>query len=398
MSKGHILIAGGGIAGLSAALALEQRGFAVTVLERSEFAQQAGAGIQLSPNATRLLDRLHVLPRLLDNAVRPSAIVLMAGKTAMPLLSLDLSEAEQHWGAPYLAVHRADLHAALLAEARTRAAIHIRIGCTLASINQTADGVSVAYQSASAHHTAAGVFLVAADGVRSSLRRTIVSADARFSGYIAYRHTFNARSVMPKVLHSLLASGSVAAFLTPNAHLVAYPLRNATELNLVAITRGSENGDAWHRAGKAAGIPAGFNDYEPDLATFLAGADNWSPYPIYVVRPNAKWSDGHRIMLIGDAAHGMAPYGAQGAAMAIEDACTLATCLDNDRTDCSGAIAQYEDRRRSRIRRIARRTAANRFAYHCSGPIAAARDLMFRLRGQSFLQGLDWIYAFDADA
>ena len=359
---------------------------------------QAGAGIQLSPNATRLLDRLHVLPRLLDNAIRPSLIVLMAGKTAMPLLSLDVSEAEQRWGAPYLAVHRADLHAALLAEAQTRQAIHIQTGCTVTSINQTADGVSAGFEIAGAHHTAAGLFLVGADGVRSSLRSTISSAGAHFAGYVAYRHSINARSAMPKVLHSLLMSGSVAAFLTPNAHLVAYPLRNADELNLVAIKRGSVNGDAWDRPEKGSGIPAGFNDYEPDLAAFLAGAGNWSPYPIHVVRPNAKWSDGQRIMLIGDAAHGMAPYGAQGAAMAIEDAWTLAKCLDENRNDFSNAIAQYEARRRSRIKRIAKRTAANRFAYHCSGPIAAARDLMFRLRGQSLLQGLDWIYAFDADA
>jgi salicylate hydroxylase len=135
--------------------------------------------------------------------------------------------------------------------------------------------------------------------------------------------------------------------------------------------------------------------FETRMAAFLAGLKDWTPYPIHTVSLKAPWSDGRRALLIGDAAHAMAPYGAQGAAMAIEDAWVMAACLAKNRDDAPAAITAYEALRRPRIRRVAARTASNRFAYHAGGPVAWARDALFRARGQKMLDGLDWIYGWE---
>ena len=398
MLKPHILIAGGGIAGISAALALEQNGFSVTVFEKAVEAQQSGAGLQLTPNATRLLGKMGVLPRLVNLAVPVDAIVLASGRTAKPLLTLNVGNAVERWRAPYLAVYRADLYAALRDEAKSRAAITIHPGSEVTDFAAHANGVTVSVTSDKGISEAEGMFLVGADGVWSNLRARLSVEGASFSGSVAYRKMLRADMLLPAALRALLDGRQVGAFIAPKAHLVAYPLRNCSTLNLVAITRGARSETDWNGRGSNVALPSEFGLLEPELAQFLMKLRDWSSYLIHIMKPDQKWSDGRSMMLIGDAAHAMAPFGAQGAAMAIEDAWTLAACLAAHRSEPTLALPAYENLRRQRIKHIARRTEINRFAYHADGLTATVRDRVFRTFSGKFMDGLDWIYAFDAAA
>lgn len=390
----QVLVAGAGIAGLCAALSLEKRGFAVTVFERSLKMPEEGAGLQLSPNASRLLHHLNVLPHLDARATVVKCVSLMSGREAAPLLRLDVSEAQARWGAPYLAVHRADLAAALMAQVRQRPAISVLMGAEVTHFAAHTNGVTVSLTGAGGISEAEGIFLIGADGVRSLMRAELSGIEAADSGLAAYRTMVSGSDALPPALRELAQRREAAVFLAPNAHLVAYPLRGGRALNLVAI---GKSGAAGPQRGTSL-PPAEFDQLEAGLSSFLRGASDWTCWPILTVTSAARWSDGKRLALIGDAAHAMAPYGAQGAAMAIEDAWTISACLAAHRDDIPAAVASYEKLRRPRIRRVAARTRANRFAYHSDGAIAKIRNALFHWRSQKMLNGLDWIYGFDAEA
>jgi salicylate hydroxylase len=396
--KRQIIIAGGGIAGLTAALALEQRGFAVTVFERTASMPEDGAGVQLSPNATRLLGKLGVMPALAENAAEVRQVGLVSG-ALKPLLTLDVSDARERWGAPYLAVHRADLAAALLRRAQARPAISIRFGAEVTNFAAHSNGVTASVTAAGKIAEHEGIFLIGADGVWSKVRREISGQEPVRSGYLAHRRMIGAGALLPAFLRQRLENQEVAAFLSPGAHLVAYPLRQGAMMNLVLITKAEppalrrETGDGAQQL-----TSAEIRHFGPQIRSFLDSGGEWTQWPIITCPHAAKWSDGKSAMLIGDAAHAMTPFGAQGAAMAIEDAWTLAACMDAHRDNFHLAAAAYEELRRARIRRVAMRSNLNRQAYHARGPVAFARDALFRFKGQSMLDGLDWLYGFDASA
>jgi salicylate hydroxylase len=391
-ARRHILIAGGGVAGLSAALALEHFGFAATVFERAPSSETVGAGIQLSPNATRLLSRLSVLPRLKPQAFEPKSVLLCDGATTMPLLSLDVSDATQRWGAPYLAAHRADLHSALLAQALSRPAIRIKSGCEVSHFAAHANGVTVSLTSGSAVTEDEGMLLIGADGVWSRIRARLGGPRPVFSGQVAFRKMFGANGGLPSVLQTLLSGRQAAAFLSRKAHMVAYPVNAGRSLNLVAIAKGAAGSDS------SAALPDAFQQFDPSLAALAATQDGWTPYPIHTVPAGGKWSDGKSVVLIGDAAHAMPPYAAQGAAMAIEDAWVLAACLAKQRNEQAAALAEFTTLRGPRVERIAARSRLNRFAYHAGWPVAPVRNALLRYRSESFRSGLDWIYGWDFEA
>jgi salicylate hydroxylase len=396
--KRQILVAGGGIAGLTAALALEQRGFAITVFERAAVMPEDGAGIQLSPNATQLLGKLGVLPALADSAVEVRQVSLVSGALT-PLLTLDVSNARQRWGAPYLAVHRADLAAALLRRALARPAISIRFGAEVTNFAAHSNGVTASVTAGGNIGEHEGIFLIGADGVSSKVRNEISGQEPVQSGFLAHRRMIDAPGQLPAFLRQLLQNQEVAAFLTPGAHLVAYPLRRGAMMNLVLITKAGA--PAFQRGtgdGAQQLTSAETGHFGPEIRSFLNAGGEWTRWPVLTSRHAAKWSDGNSAMLIGDAAHAMTPFGAQGAAMAIEDAWTLAACMDAHRDNFQLAAAAYETLRRARIRRVASRSALNRQAYHARGLAAMARDAVFRFKGQGMLGGLYWLYAFDASA
>jgi salicylate hydroxylase len=392
-ARRNVLIAGGGIAGLSVALALEHFGFAATVFERSTLTDNSGAGIQISPNASRLLDRLGVLPHLQPSAVEPKSVLLCDGATSMPLLSLDMSDARKRWGAPYFVTHRSYLQAALLTQARSRPAIRIRTGCEVSHFASHANGVTVSLTSDAVVTEDEGMLLIGADGVWSRVRARLGGPRPVFSGHVAFRGMFDAAG-LPPALKRLLSERQVAAFLVPKAHVVAYPVSAGRSLNVVAIATGSESQTSDTRVARQELSER----FDPGIASVFAETEGWTPYLIHSVPNLDRWGDGKSVVLLGDAAHAMEPHAAQGAAMAIEDAWVFAACLAKHREEMPSAIAAFEALRRPRVAQIAQRTRTNRFAYHAGPVIAPFRNALFRYRGESLRSGLNWIYEFDATA
>jgi salicylate hydroxylase len=390
----HVIVAGAGIAGLTAAIAFARHGFSVEVLERRSSHSESGAGLQLSPNATRILDRLGVMPQLRAFAVQPSAVVLRRADDLRRLAAIPLGSAsEQRWGAPYLTLHRADLQAALLAAARSEPELRIETGAAVVDFAAHRQGVTVSVHAGNTIREARGLLLVGADGVWSTLRNLAGRhGPSRFTGTLAWRLTVPAT---PETLEEIAPSLSVNAFLSAGFHLVAYPIRAGTALNLVAFTRGEDTDPEWSAKADPAALRAHLQASAPALAAF-AGLD-WRAHPVHTVDAQAGWLAGSSVALVGDAAHAMTPYAAQGAAMAIEDAASLAETVATSPDELDEPLIAWERQRRSRVAQVRRRGAFNRFVWHAAGPVAMARDLALRLRPPSRLASdLDWLYGHDA--
>jgi salicylate hydroxylase len=391
-----ILVAGAGIAGLTAALAFAARGFQVQLFERAAKFEEIGAGIQLSPNATRILGRLGVLDAP-GGTVVPEAVVLKDGKSLRELARVPLGKAaETRWGAPYLVAHRADLHAALLARAAEHAGIRLHPGSVAAGAAFEDGAVTAAIERGSRHENVAGALLVAADGVWSDLRRFVKGSRAsRPTGTMAWRALVETASPAGRALATLAPPDRVTAFLNPALHLVVYPLRGGAMLNLVALTRGDAGPGSWANALDTGPLARAMRGFAPPLAGLAEVAKPWTAWPIHAVDPDGPWTDRRGLALIGDAAHAMTPFAAQGAAMAAEDAWVLATLVAEAPNDLPAALTHYEAIRRPRIRRVVRRGTFNHFTWHASGPVALARNLVLAARSPDRLAAdFDWLYGW----
>lgn len=393
--RSPVIVAGAGIAGLATALALADRGLEVRILERSARPVEAGAGLQLSPNATRILRRIGVLERLGKAAFMPEAVMLRDAATGRTIAELPLgARAERRWGAPYLVAHRADLHAALLEGVLEERAAALRTSADVIGARRDRDGVCVEFLGGERSESLHGEALVAADGVWSTLRRHVRGEHAsRFSGHIAWRAMLDASDPAVRAIRA----DRVNVFLDRRFHLVAYPLRAGTSINLVAVTSGKPLAERWASDAEAmplAGAMAG------TAVADVAGAARWTVWPLHVVDASGAWSHEDGIVLVGDAAHAMTPFAAQGAAMAIEDAWILADCLAQDgRGPIQDAFARYAALRKPRVARVVQRAAFNRFAWHASGPVAFARNIVLSARnGEPLMRDLDWLYGYDAAA
>lgn len=397
-----IVIGGAGIAGLTAALAFAARGFSVQVFERSPELGEVGAGLQLSPNATRVLDRLGVLGHLTDLAVRPLAIVLRNAKDLRQLARVPLgAAAEQRWGAPYLAVHRADLQKALLGTAAGNEKIALVTDTIVEDFEPSGSGsVMVNIQTGGVEKRREGLFLVGADGVWSTLRNGLSQGPAsHFAGLVAWRRTLQADNPL---IRNLFTDLTVNAFLHPGFHLVAYPLRGGSEYNLVAFTQGQALGEGWSARSDTAPLSKMLRRTAPPLAALAGDAEAWTAWPIHTVDFAKPWIQNGNFSLIGDAAHAMTPFAAQGAAMAIEDAWTLAAAFSGSfdkfapwAEALAPALAAWEKIRRQRIARVARRGAFNRFVWHAAGPVAWARNRVLASRSpESLAADMDWLYGW----
>jgi salicylate hydroxylase len=395
-----ILVAGAGISGLTAALAFAARGFRVEIFERAEKFEPVGAGIQLSPNATRILRDLGVLDRLGDAAVAPEAVVLKDGKSLRELARVPLGKAaEMRWDAPYLVAHRADLHAALLASVSEQPGIRLNSGSSVADVAFEGGEVRATVEHDRRQEKMAGALLVAADGVWSSLRRFVMgSHDSRPTGTMAWRALAETAAPAGRALVSLAPPDRVTAFLNPALHLVVYPLRGGTMLNLVALTKGEAGAGSWTNTIDTGPLARAMRGFAPPLADLAEAAKLWTAWPIHAVDPTGPWTDPRGLALIGDAAHAMTPFAAQGAAMAIEDAWVLAALATERPDDLPAALTRYETLRRPRIRRVVRRGAFNHFTWHASGPVALARNLVLSARPPERLAGdFDWLYGWRAE-
>ncbi|WP_295808634.1 FAD-dependent monooxygenase [uncultured Nitratireductor sp.] len=393
-------IVGAGIAGLTTALAMARHGVSTRIYERASEFHEIGAGLQLSPNATRLLARLGVLDALEATAVCPQAVVLKKAKTLSPLAQIPLgAAAEMRWGAPYLVAHRADLQKALLERAQREPLIEIVAGALVESAAfDEGSGVRFRLVRDGRREDVRTRLLIAADGVWSHLRHHVRNAvRSRFTGYIAWRAT------LP--LDEALAAGNgaieadrVVAFMHPNFHLVAYPISGGASINLVAILPGTVPLTSWTQHADDTFLRNSLALTNPVLGRLAARAENcWTAWPIHEVPATGAWAHPEGMVLIGDAAHAVPPFAAQGAGMAIEDAVVLADLLACHRGAPETALAAYEAARKPRVNRVARRGAFNRFTWHASGPVALARDTILKARSREALMAdFDWLYGFDA--
>ena len=382
----RVLIAGGGIGGLAASIALGRRGIATEILERSHFTEETGAGIQLGPNATRALAALGVLDVIEPHAFRPEAISIYDGISGRKLASVPLGKhAEQRYGAPYLTLHRADLHAGLRAVAQSLAPAVLRPGFELTAVDaQGGDVVARAVDGSEAK----GASLIGADGLWSTVRPLIMpEASLRFTGATAWR------AILPRGnLPSPFDAPVIGLWLGPRAHIVHYPVRGGRDLNIVAVTEGGAELQGWNQTGSAETLLAGFTRWTKDSKSLLERATGWRSWSLYRLTGLRRFSEG-RIALLGDAAHPVLPYLAQGAALAIEDAVTLAACIEAWPGDPPAAFRRYEGLRRPRVARVQRLSRRFGWLYHLRGPLRPARNLILERRSEErALQRFDWLY------
>ncbi|RVA27704.1 FAD-binding protein, partial [Mesorhizobium sp. M7D.F.Ca.US.004.03.1.1] len=375
----QVVIAGAGVAGLTAALAFAERGYPVRVFEQAQRLEAAGAGLQLSPNATRILRQLGVLDHLLPEAVRPEAVVLKDAATLRELARVPLGQAaETRWQAPYLVAHRADLQSALTARVAEMPDIRLTTGARIGSVATGPDGITATAEIDGKTIKAEGFLLVGADGVWSSVRALVDSAKratsprSRFSGELAWRATIAAQSAAGQAFAAIGTPDCVTTFLHPGFHMVAYPVSKGDAFNLVAFTRGERIAEGWSGHADPGILASAMRGTAPGLTELVEMVGAWLTWPLHTVEQNQPWTMPDGIALIGDAAHAMTPFAAQGAAMAIEDAAMLADIIADFPGDPAQSLQIWENLRRSRVARVARRGAINRVAWHATGPVAAS--------------------------
>lgn len=379
-----VAIVGAGIAGLVSALAFARKGIASTVIERAATLQEVGAGLQLSPNATYVLGCLGVTERLKGLWREPDNICLVSGQTLAPIASISAKKiATERWGSPYASVHRATLQKVLLQAVDEAPLITLKLDSGLRDPNDICALTGVDAD-----------LTIGADGVWSNFRKSIPHSGApEFSGMVAWRFI-----IPEKDAPSFLNPRNVTAFVGPKAHIVAYPLKDAGAFNVVALSSGKNPGETWaaecnpsHRSE----MTAQFAGWHRDIRTLLSYAPKPTWWPLFGVS-EGRWTDGRNRVLIGDAAHAMTPFAAQGAAMAIEDAYELAGIATAD-VELGDALTFFEQHRQTRVSRVRSRGAFNKFAYHARGPIRFARDVVLKLRNpENVAADLDWLYGYKA--
>lgn len=382
-----VAIVGAGIAGLTAALSFARYGIGCDIIEQAGELTEVGAGLQLSPNAARILATLDVLPEIEARWTEPVSVDLASGKSLATLLSLPMGTvARTRWGAPYGVLHRSTLQGALLHAVTRNPLCRLHLGKRI--------------ENAIADIIAATTFrdhdlIVGADGVWSAARFAVPAAPtATFSGNIAWRFTVTENNVP-----SAINKSAVTAYLGSRGHIVAYPLTEVGGFNIVAIALGADPGATWRAESSGrqkSMLLEQFRGWSPDLLRLLKKAEDPTFWPLYQAGPG-RWHNGRDTVLIGDAAHAMMPFAAQGAAMAIEDAFELAGALAAEPLPVPQALAAFEALRLPRIERARKRASLNRFAYHATGPVRIARDFVFSTRPASaFLSDFDWLYGYHA--
>ena len=387
----HVIIAGAGIGGLAAAIALARNGIASEVVEREKVFSTDGAGIQLGPNATRILKRWGVLGRIGGGVVYPQRIEIHDGCSSAKLARIPLGDTVQaRYGAPYITLHRAALHRALLEQARAHDGIMLKQRFEVESVNSYANTITV--QSTDGAH-AEGFLLIGADGVWSRVRETIAPhAELRFSGKTAWRALLDISTLAAR-----FQTLEVGLWMAANAHLVHYPVRGGKALNLVAVVNDACAEQGWNAPGRADEIRAHFRDWPQDIVTLISGIETWRKWSLVEMPRLRSWSN-ERTVLLGDAAHPILPFLAQGAAMAIEDADALSRALAVQTSPLEHALMNYQAMRQQRAGAV--QSASRRMGriYHMSGIAARVRNMVLGAsRPEQLLRRYDWLYRFGGE-
>ncbi|SDE17936.1 FAD-dependent monooxygenase [Limimaricola pyoseonensis] len=372
----RIIVAGGGIGGLTAALGLARAGREVTLLERAGDFGAVGAGLQITPNGAAVLSALGLGPALDAAGLRAAAVVPTDGLTGRPIARFDLS------GRDYRFLHRADL-IDLLAEAVRREGVEIRHGTELVSAG--ADGH---VSTADGRDLQAGL-VVGADGIRSTLRGLLRPGEAPFfTGQVAWRAVIDAPD----------QPAEARIWMLPGRHVVTYPLPGG-RLNIVAVReQGGWAPEGWDHPDDPDNLRSAFADAAPELRGWLGRIGAVRLWGLFRHEVAPRWHDGARVLL-GDAAHPTLPFLAQGANLAIEDGWVLADCLARE-AGHEAALARYQALRRPRVVRAIAAANANARNYHLRGPARRVAHLGLGLLGRvapgRFLDRMDWLYGYDA--
>lgn len=384
-----VLVAGAGIGGLAASIALANSGFRVVVFERDRTPDTSGAGIQLSPNATRALQKLNALDALAANAVEPHELVVANAINRAILATMPLSIAMRaQFGSTYLVCLRADLHETLAKIAADHPDIELRFGSSLTDFAMHSRGVTAQIERDRQSEEVVGTALIGADGIRSQTRTRIhPGTNARHGGMSAWRATIPA-DALPEDLRD---RKQVRVWLGPGAHLVHYPVGDGNRINLVAVTMDKETTGSWGEEASAADVARQFSSWNEIPRSVIGTASQFRRWSIYEAPLLPFWGKGS-VTLLGDAAHGMFPFIAQGAASALEDAVTLGEKLGGAE-DTAAALRAYERLRLPRTRQM--QSAARNVGriYHLHRPWSHGRDAVIeRIGGAGLMRQNEWIY------
>lgn len=383
-----VLIAGGGIAGLATALALAKRSIPSRILEQRPQPSEAGAGIQIGPNGVRVLAALGVAPRLAPHVGRPNEIVVHQGPNGRILARMPLGDwIEARHGAPYWVAHRRDLQAALLASVAAEPLIEAVTGFAVDAVGSHNDGIEVRSATGEKLH---GALLVGADGVRSIVRST-VAPDAR----LTFSGTAASRTLLPAEATKALGDpNAVGVWIAPGAHVVHYPVEAGAKIAVVAIVPDDRRIDDWAAPNDWAALAPHLAAFSPILTNTLAAAPEWRRWALFETEPLARLVT-DRIALVGDAAHPILPFLAQGGVMALEDAVVLTYSLAAQPNDVPTALKNYEAARRRRVATIAATSRHNGRIFHLRGAAALARNLAMAVLPPTHLMArYDWVYGW----
>ncbi len=384
-----ILISGGGIGGLAAALACARGGAPIELFERATEFSEVGAGVQLGPNVVKILHQWGLKDALAGVAAFPERLQVRSATSGDELGVLRLGDvALARYGSPYLTIHRADLHGLLLAAVNSLPGVTLNLAEAVCQFEQQTEGVTVLTTTG---RSAQGEVLVGADGAWSLVRQQLLKDGLpQPTGHLAYR-----AMVPQNTLPLRLRSQQVTAWLGPKLHVVQYPVRGGEWLNVVAIVHGHIMGslEEWDHGANAGELRCLLANTCAPLLDLVHAIGSWRLWGLSIRAPmrGAHEHAQGRVALLGDAAHPMLPYLAQGAGMAIEDANALGLVLENPSADVPAMLAQYAQTRWARNARVQARAIRNGEVFHATGLVRVGRDVAMRLLGERLLD-VPWLY------
>ncbi len=380
------IIAGGGIGGLGTALALGLKGFPVHVLEQATEFKEIGAGIQLGPNVFTPFKKLGLRERVLQDVAIPTGLEMRDALTGDLITRMPLGDdLTRRFGDTYAVIHRADLHGIILEACQKLPNLTLETNARVLDYDDKGDEVVVSVEDG---RQIRGRAMIGGDGMWSKTRQKIVGdGKPRVSGHIAYRAVLKREDVPADLWHP-----DVVLWAGPRTHLVHYPLRRGELYNLVAVFHSDHYAEGWDQAGDPALLHAHFQGQVPSVLRMLEKIETWKMWVLCDREPVKNWTQG-RVTLIGDSAHPMLQYLAQGACMALEDAVCLAEKVEAKPHDVHGAFMDYQNARYLRTARVQLMARVYGEAYHARGPIAELRNNMLKSRTpEQAIEGIAWLY------